>query len=141
MLATGQSIDIVSYSVFLPLIIFQKEVEYLLGCGKQKYLTDCVNWSPCTQTMHFLPKVSYSESQRSQTHLGDPILVTEPKKHVTCWWLQGWSSLIIPGPVAILISVRALAQAEVLTNHRKVATRVTTKSIMGGFRLSRYRFV
>jgi len=65
MLATGHSIDIYFIQCTSP-FIFQKEVEYLLGCGKQKYLMDCVNWSPCTQTMHFLPKVSYSESQRSK---------------------------------------------------------------------------
>ena len=71
----------------------------------------------------------------------DPILVTETNWHNIPWTLQGLSSWTVLRPVAVLISVRALAQAEVLTNHKKVATIVIIESVMGSFRLSRYRFV
>ena len=49
----------------------------------------------------------------------DPILVTETNWHITPWTLQVLSSWTILEPVAALMSVRALAQAEVLTNHKK----------------------
>ena len=71
----------------------------------------------------------------------DPILVTETNWHITPWTLQVLSSWTILELVAALMSVRALAQAEVLTNHKKVTTIVITKSVMVSFRLSRYRFV
>lgn len=88
MLATGHRIVTYFIQCISPfIIIFQKEVEYLLGRGKQKYLMDCVNWSPCIQTMHFLPKVSYSESQRSKE---------DKSKHENLIYLKIYTHLRFP---------------------------------------------
>lgn len=55
-----------------------------------------------------------------------PMGVTEPNTHDDPGILQADISSTIRGPVDILMSTRAFAQAALLTSHKKTAQRVMT---------------
>lgn len=112
MLTTRHSIRHISCIIF-------NYIPCLLGCGKLTYLMNNVTWSASIQTKHFVPQSIILRKPKITDTFREPIQVTETKWHIATFDWQGSGSWTILCLAAISISVRALTQAEKLTNHTR----------------------